>query len=267
VGNPPAIVAQPASIAITSGETTTLSITATGVEPMTYQWYEGKAGTITKPVGTNSATFTTPALTATTSYWVRVSNSAGSVNSALATVTVAVAPSINVQPASVSILSGSTATLTVATSGTAPLTYQWYQGAVGNTTMPVGTNAFTFITPALTETTSFWVRVSNSVGSVDSAPATVTIAVAPTIDAQPSSMSMIIGSTATLTVAANGTAPLTYQWYQGAVGTTTTPVGTNSASYTTPFLTATTSYWVRVSNIAGSVDSGLAIVTIAIAHD
>jgi hypothetical protein len=44
------------------------------MEPMTYQWYEGKAGVITRPVGTNSATFSTPALTATTSYWVMVKN-------------------------------------------------------------------------------------------------------------------------------------------------------------------------------------------------
>jgi hypothetical protein len=40
------------------------------------------------PVGANAASFTTPALTATTSYWVRVSNSAGQQNSVTATVLV-----------------------------------------------------------------------------------------------------------------------------------------------------------------------------------
>ena len=86
---------------------------------------------------------------------------------------------------------------------------------------------------------------------------------APTITAQPASQTIASGSTATLTVNASGSSPLTYQWYQGAVGTTTTPVGTNSASFITPTLSATTTYWVRVSNSAGSVNSTLATVTVA----
>jgi len=83
----------------------------------------------------------------------------------------------------------------------------------------------------------------------------------PTISSQPVSTTINSGSTAALSVVASGTAPLTYQWYRGAVGTTTTPVGTNSASFTTPALTATTTYWVRVSNTAGNVNSALATVT------
>ena len=85
----------------------------------------------------------------------------------------------------------------------------------------------------------------------------------PTITTQPATQTIASGSTATLTVTVSGSSPLTYQWYQGAVGTTTTPVGTNSASFTTPALTATTTYWVRVSNSAGSVNSTLATVTVA----
>jgi formylglycine-generating enzyme required for sulfatase activity len=84
----------------------------------------------------------------------------------------------------------------------------------------------------------------------------------PTITSQPASQIIASGSTATLTVTASGSSPLTYQWYQGAVGTTTTPVGTNSASFTTPALSATTTYWVRVSNSLGSVNSTLATVTV-----
>jgi formylglycine-generating enzyme required for sulfatase activity len=153
-------------------------VTASGTAPLTYQWYQGAVGSTTTPVGTNSASFTTAALTATTSYWVRVSNSAGNVNSALATVTVnppVIAPGITTQPASATITSGQTATLTVTASGTAPLTYQWYQGAVGSTTTPVGTNSASFTTAALTATTTYWVRVSNSAGNVNSALATVTV--------------------------------------------------------------------------------------------
>lgn len=84
----PSIVSQPQSVAIAAGTTTTLSVTATGGQILTYQWYEGSGGTVATPVGTNSPTFTTPALTQTTSYWVRVSNPCGSADSAAATITV-----------------------------------------------------------------------------------------------------------------------------------------------------------------------------------
>ena len=259
---PPTLIAQPSPATITSGSNATLSVTASGTGPFTYQWYQGPLGTTTTPVGTNSSSFSTTALTTTTTYWVRVTNAAGPVDSGLATVTVATAPSITNQPASTTIISGQTATLTVTASGTAPLSYQWYQGSVGITTTPVGTNSASFTTPALTATTTYWVRVSNTTGNVNSTLATVTVPTAPTITTQPSSSTIISGSTATLTVTATGTAPLTYQWYQGAVGTTTTTVGTNSASFTTPALTATTTYWVRVSNTAGNVNSTLATVTV-----
>jgi hypothetical protein len=66
-----------------------LSVTATGTAPFTYQWYLGASGDASQPVaGATSATFTTPALTITTSYWVKVTNVVTSTNSNTATVTV-----------------------------------------------------------------------------------------------------------------------------------------------------------------------------------
>jgi predicted extracellular nuclease/uncharacterized protein YjiK len=90
-------------------------------------------------------------------------------------VAIATAPTITTQPASQTIANGATATLNVVASGTTPLSYQWYQGNSGDTSTPVGTDADSFTTPALTATTSYWVRVSNSVGSVDSSTATITV--------------------------------------------------------------------------------------------
>jgi len=89
--NPPGIATQPASQSINSGATATLSVVASGSGPFSYQWYEGASGTTTTPVGTNSSSFTTPALTATKSYWVRVTstcNGSATVNSSTAAVTV-----------------------------------------------------------------------------------------------------------------------------------------------------------------------------------
>jgi|GEM_PF-156801 len=83
-------------------------------------------------------------------------------------------PVIIAHPGSSSIASGSTATLSVGATGQAPLYYQWYQGASGTIAQPVGTDSSTFITPALNITTSYWVRVTNALSSVDSNTATVT---------------------------------------------------------------------------------------------
>lgn len=87
-----------------------------------------------------------------------------------------VPPSITTQPASQSIEYGHPATVHVGAVGTAPLTYQWYVGASGDSSRPiVGATTSRLITSTLTRTTSFWVRVSNAAGHVDSAAATITV--------------------------------------------------------------------------------------------
>lgn len=73
---------------------------------------------------------------------------------------------------------------------------------------------------------------------------------------QPQTQSVTRGQTATLRVAPSGSGPLTYQWYEGPVGSTYFPIeGATSASFTTPAINQATAYWVRVSNACGSVDS------------
>jgi len=93
-----------------------------------------------------------------------------------------------------------------------------------------------------------------------------TLQLAPVIATQPASQTIASGQTALLGVVATGDAPLTYQWYAGASGNTGSPIGAATlTSYTTPTLSATTSYWVRVTNDSGSADSATATITIAAA--
>jgi uncharacterized repeat protein (TIGR01451 family) len=192
-------------------------------------------------------------------------------NEAMATSTTNVPPSITSQPQSQSVVSGQTATLSVTATGTTPLSYQWYRGNKGDTANPIyGATSSTYATPALTTSTSFWVRVSNPCASVDSNTATITAVpcVAPSITAQPQSLTIQSGQTATLSVTAAGITPLSYQWYRGNKGDTSNPIsGATSSTYTTPALTATTTYWVRVSNDCGSIDSATATVTVQPAPD
>jgi sugar lactone lactonase YvrE len=71
------------------------------------------------------------------------------------------------------------------------------------------------------------------------------------------------GATVTLTASATGSTPLAYQWYEGNKGDVSRPVSdATRASFTAPLLTATTPFWVRVSNALGSADSDTARVEV-----
>ena len=79
-------------------------------------------------------------------------------------------------------------------------------------------------------------------------------AVAPTISTQPASQTVVAGQASTFSVAATGTATLTYQWFKNGAAIT----GAMSASYTTPATTSADSgaqFKVTVSNSAGSATS------------
>ena len=82
--------------------------------------------------------------------------------------------------------------------------------------------------------------------------------VAPSIITQPLSQPIDRGQSVTLTVAATGTAPLVYAWFEGLSGDTQHSVGGNASQLATPPLGATAHYWVRVSNAAGGADSDTA---------
>ncbi len=87
-GNIPVITGSPASVMIKKGTQATLRVVATG-SSLTYQWYKGKSGVVTKPIpNATAASYKTPVLTATTSYWVKVSSLTGNVSSKTAIVSV-----------------------------------------------------------------------------------------------------------------------------------------------------------------------------------
>jgi sulfatase modifying factor 1 len=84
-------------------------------------------------------------------------------------------PFVQQAPASQGVLPGETAFLNVVATGEAPLEYQWYRGASGDTSSPVvGATEMEFTTPAIDEQVSYWVRVSNALSVVDSGAAIIT---------------------------------------------------------------------------------------------
>src|SRR5260221_498732 len=261
----PTITTQPASQTITAGQTATFTVTASGTAPLSYQWQKNGVNIS----GATGASYTTPVTTTGDSgstFDVVVSNTKGSMTSSVVTLTVnaaAVAPTITTQPASQTVTAGQTATFTVTASGTAPLSYQWQKNGVNIS----GATVASYTTPVTTTGDSgstFDVVVSNTKGSMTSSVVTLTVnaaAVAPTITTQPASQTVTAGQTATFTVTASGTAPLSYQWQKNGVNIS----GATVASYTTPATTTGDSgstFDVVVSNLAGTVDSSTAALTV-----
>ncbi|HEX7190363.1 MAG TPA: hypothetical protein VF381_02220 [Thermoanaerobaculia bacterium] len=263
---PSAITGQPQSVTIPPGGSTTLTVTATGTGPLSYQWYVGASGNTSTPISEGTGPSLTQRPTATVSYWVRVSNACGSVNSATTTITVSGTcspPAIRSEPRSTTIPPGGSTTLSVTASGTA-LQYQWYVGASGNTSTPISEGTGPSLTQHPASAVSYWVRVFNACGSVNSTTATITVSSSctpPAITSQPQSTTIQAGASAVLTVSASGTGPV-YQWYVGASGNTSTPITEGTEASFTARPTATVSFWVRVTNGCGSVDSATATVTV-----
>ena len=105
------------------------------------------------------------------------------------------------------------------------------------------------------------ISILTACGSGGSPQAAPPGATAPAISSQPSSQTVNSGQTATFSVVASGTAPLSYQWKKSG----TTISGATSASYTTPATTSSdnsSQFEVSVSNSAGSVISSAAMLNV-----
>jgi hypothetical protein len=173
------------------------------------------------------------------------SNSAG-------IVVLAIPPVITDQSPDTTIAVGDTLSLFVTATGTAPLSYQWYQD--GN---PIGTDSNTYI-KAITVASDYGVytcTVTNGSGSVTSAD--IHIILSPIISAQSSSSTVYNGSSKTLSVTASGGPTPTYLWYLG-----TNPIGGATNSTYTFYISATGTYKCRVTNTGGYVDSNPIVLTV-----
>jgi lysophospholipase L1-like esterase len=261
----PSITTPPTNQTVTSGQSATFSVVATGTAPLSYQWQKNGANI----PSANAASYVTPATTTAdngSTFDVIVSNSVGSVTSSSLTLTVTAAPvrpSITTPPANQTVTAGQSATFSVVANGTAPLSYQWQKNGANIS----GANAASYVTPATTTAdngSTFDVIVSNSVGSVTSSSATLTVgaaAVPPSITTPPANQTVTSGQSATFSVVATGTAPLSYQWRKNGANIP----GANAASYVTPATTTAdngSAFDVIVSNSAGSVTSNAATLTV-----
>ena len=170
-GETPIITADPQSAAVAQGENVSFAVTATGQQPLSYQWRFNGAP-IGGAVGSSYQILNAQPSHAG-SYDVVVSNAAGSTTSAAATLTVHGPPTITAQPQSVTVLVGSSASFSVTATGDGPLSYQWRKNgvAIGGATA----SSYAIASAQTGDAGNYDVVVSNAGGSVTSAAAALTV--------------------------------------------------------------------------------------------
>ena len=158
------------------------------------------------------------------------------------------------------VAGGSGATVTLSGAGSATTTanssgaYTLTGLATGAYTITPSNAGYTF-TP-LSQNVTVSTANFSGVNFTDNA-----VAVVPTITTQPANQTVTAGQTATFTVVAAGTAPLSYQWQKNGANI----AGATSSSYTTPVTTTSDSgstFDVVVTNTAGTVTSAAATLTV-----
>ena len=178
-------------------------------------------------------------------------------------------PTIVLQPQSLTVNTGSTATFTISASGKPTPTYQWRFD--GTSLTDETSTTLTINDVQDTNTGSYDVVVTNDVGTVTSNIATLSVyfnpvppvpptPLPPTITEQPSSQTVVVGDGAVFNVNASGESPFAYQWFKddteivGATG--------NTHIIQTSTLNDAGIYKSTVTNIAGTTTSNTATLTV-----
>ncbi|MEI7658591.1 MAG: immunoglobulin domain-containing protein [Phycisphaerae bacterium] len=252
VNTAPSITTQPAASTSCVGSGASFTVAATGTSPLTYQWRRGGVNIS----GATSATYSIASVVAGSagSYDCVVTNACGSVTSSAVTLTVNTPASITTQPAATTSCVGSGASFTVAATGTSPLTYQWRKG--GSNISGATSATYSIASVVAGSAGSYDCVVTNTCGSVTTSTATLTVNTLPIWTTQPSSISVAEGQSATLTAAASGSAPLTFQWRKNGVAIP----GATAASFTVTSVVASDagSYTCVATNACGSASSNAA---------
>jgi hypothetical protein len=271
----PIILLQPTDLTITNGTTATFFVSAVGQSALRYQWY---SNTVITPVftsrkllaGKTNATLTFTATHIDLSFYtVIITNSLGSVTSSpSAMLTIISAPLITSNPIPATVFNGDPASFTVGATGAGILRFQWYfntntvlTNQLGNLISGKTNGTLNFAAVSNSLLGRYSVIVTNTFGRATSSPALLSLASGspPSITLQPLSRTITNGDAVTFLSAANGTNPLSYQWFfntnQFITGATNTALTFSNAN-----LPGT--YSMRVTNSFGAATSTPALLTV-----
>jgi len=214
------VLSNPSNQSVVLTSNFTFSVSAEGDAPA-YQWFfNGMPLTNEARVAGADSNLLSIANAQTNdagSYQVVVSNSMGVATSSMAPLTVLLPVTITTQPTNKMVLTGSTATLSVAATGLSALSYYWYSNDVlltnGGRIIGADSATLSLSNVQTNDTGPYYVVIANSLGSVTSSAATLTVVVPVQIIQQPLSVAVLAGSNATFTATVAGSGPLGYQWY------------------------------------------------------
>ena len=231
------------------GDNVELTVTVTGTEPISYQWYHGEelveGGTestlrLTDVQGEDSG-----------DYHVMVSNQLETVFSEVITLSVVPPPVVTELAGSINVVEGEGVELTVTAVGNAPLTYQWSKGEemIDGATAPT----LDLGNVKVSSKADYKLAISNAEGLAGSVVITVGLADPPVIVTQPVGGSANLDEAFTFQVVAEGFGPMEYEWHHdGAVVDEATE---SFLQLTNVQAEDAGDYHVVVTNIAGEVTS------------
>ena len=246
----------PTSQTVCAGDPASFSVTASGTGPYTYQWRKNGSNI----GGATGSTYTIASTVSgdAGSYDCVVGGDCSEVTSGAATLTVNAAASIIGQPSNQTACAGDSVSFTVTASGTAPLSYQWRKNGsnIGGAT----SSTYNIGSVSTSNAGSYDCVVTNSCGNATSNAATLTVNTAASITGQPSNQTVCAGDSASFSVTASGTAPLSYQWRKngsniGGATSSTYNIGSVSTSNAG-------SYDCMVTNGCGDSTSNTATLTV-----
>ncbi len=246
----------------------TLTASSTTVTNPVFTWYENATLTVVANIG---ATFNTPQLNATKTYYVTVKGDnrceSPAADARIVTVVVkpkAVASDVTLTGNTNICVNGTTTLSATSTTVTNPV-FTWYENTALTIVAHVGP---TFITPQLSANKTYYVtvkgdnRCENDASSVASITVIVTAApLAPVVDA--AGTSICNNSTTTLNITSPQTGVI-YEWYNSPVAGTLLWTGT---SYTTGTLNASTDYYVQAVGTVGCTNASARVkVTVTVTN-
>lgn len=273
---PPFITAHPQPRVLCTGADTTLSVTATPSTGLSFQWTRNDVNLVDGG-GVSGATTSVLSLTSvspkdTGTYRCIVTNGCPSVTSQAASVVVNTLPVITTKPVALSRCSGTTATFTVAATGTPSPTFRWKKGTSYLTNVIGQISGATSASLTLSgidaaDAGTYSCEVSNSCGTVTTDAVALTVTSAPVISTQPAALVQCTGSNAVFTVAATGTPSPTYQWKKGTTNLTNVAGQISGATSATLTLSAIDSndagtYSCIVTNACKSITSDEVTLTL-----
>ena len=200
-----------------------------------------------------------PDVPAGTEFFITVDGYQGATGVAQLNIGLGAAPAILTQPQSRPAVPGGSAAFSVMAVGTTNLYYQWQfdSAAIAGASR----STFTVSNAQSTAVGNYTVIVSNVVNVVTSAPAALTLQSMPFIFGPPVGQSVLVGRSAGFSVAADGVAPLSYQWFfngSPVANATGSTLAVPSAKFAN-----VGSYAVVVANSLGSVTSAPVFLSVS----